>query len=51
MNLGTNTSGQLILFGSNYNTFINIIGNLSQIVISVLAFITTGYIIEKKIDL
>ena len=50
-NLGTNTPGQLILFGMNYNTFINIIGNLSQIVIGVLAFITTGHIIEKKIDL
>lgn len=43
--------GQLILFGMNYDAYINIIGNLSQIVFSVIAFLTTGYLIERKIDL
>lgn len=50
INIFGSVQGQTILLGNN-NIFINIIGSLSQIVISVLAFITTGYIIEKRIDL
>lgn len=45
------TIGNLMLIGTNSNAYINIIGNLTQIVLSVVAFISTGYLIEKKIDL
>lgn len=43
--------GQMMLFGTNYNAYVNIIGNLAQILIGVLIFTGTGYLIEKKIDL
>lgn len=43
--------GQMIVFGNNFDAYINIFGVLSMIIISVGAFLTTGYLIEKKIDL
>jgi len=43
--------GQMMVFGNNYEAHINIIGNLAQLLISIVAFLTTGYLIEKKIDL
>ncbi|CAK7025577.1 hypothetical protein CIW83_01690 [Tissierella sp. P1] len=45
------TMGQVIVFGNNFDAYINIFGVLSLIVISIGAFLTTGYLIEKKIDL
>ncbi len=50
-NFGNVTMGQVIVFGNNFDAYINIFGILSLIVISVGAFLTTGYLIEKKIDL
>lgn len=47
----SNGIGDLMIFGSNYTAYINILGTLSHIVISVAAFLGTGYLIEKKIDL
>lgn len=41
----------IVIFGNNAEAYINIVGILSQILFSTAAFITTGYIIEKKIDL
>ncbi len=41
----------MILFGNNYDAYVNIGAVLSHIIISVAAFLTTGYLIEKKIDL
>lgn len=46
-----NGVGNILIFGNNYNAYINIIGFLSHIVMSVAAFLGTGYLIEKKIDL
>ncbi|NMA83625.1 MAG: hypothetical protein GX962_07160 [Epulopiscium sp.] len=46
-----NDIGNIILFGRNYDTYLNIAGLLIQIIISVGAFLSTGYLIEKKIDL
>lgn len=46
-----NSMNDLILFGSNYSTYINIVGILTHIVMFVAAFLGTGYLIEKKIDL
>lgn len=46
-----NGVGNMLIFGNNYNAYINIIGFLSHIVMSVTAFLGTGYLIEKKIDL
>lgn len=43
--------GDMIIFGNNYQAYINISGILSHVLISVLAFLATGYLIEKKIDL
>ncbi len=43
--------GQMIVFGNNFDAYINIFGVLSMIIIGVGAFLTTGYLIEKKIDL
>lgn len=40
-----------ILFGTNYNAYINIPSFLFQIAVSVSAFLSTGYLLEKKIDL
>lgn len=50
-NLGNVAMGQVIVFGNNFDAYINIFGVLSLIVISVGAFLTTGYLIEKKIDI
>lgn len=50
-NLGNVAMGQVIVFGNNYDAYINIFGVLSMIIIGVGAFLTTGYLIEKKIDL
>lgn len=45
--------GDLIIFGGNndVDAYINIVGALSHIVIGIVAFLGTGYLIEKKIDL
>lgn len=42
---------QIIVFGNNFDAYINIFGVLSIIIIGVGAFLTTGYLIEKKIDI
>ncbi|MCK9443635.1 MAG: hypothetical protein M0Q14_03775 [Tissierellaceae bacterium] len=47
----TSGLGQLLLYGGDFNSYINIFGNLFQIAIAVLGFMGTGYLIEKKIDL
>lgn len=41
----------IIILGNNYGAYINIVGTLSNIVMSIAAFLGTGYLIEKKIDL
>lgn len=46
-----NGIGNIMILGNNYEAYINIIGNLTQLTISVLAFLATGYLIEKKIDI
>ena len=46
-----NIIGDLIMFGNNNLAYINIVGFLSYIVMSIGAFLGTGYLIEKKIDL
>lgn len=46
-----NGIGNIMILGNNYEAYINIIGNLAQLAISVLAFLSTGYLIEKKIDI
>ena len=43
--------GQLVLLGRGYSVYMNVVGILSHVAISVGAFLATGYIIEKKIDL
>lgn len=43
--------GSLILLGKNFDSYINIMGILSQLIIGVVTFLGTGYLIEKKIDL
>lgn len=47
----TNSGANTILFGQDFEAYLNIFGNLTQIGIAILAFFTTGYLIEKKIDL
>lgn len=47
----TSGLGQLLLYGGNFQSYINIIGNLFQVTVAVLGFMATGYLIEKKIDL
>ncbi len=42
---------EMMLFGNNREVYLNIIGTLSEILICIGAFMATGYIIEKKIDL
>ena len=46
-----NGIGDILILGSNYAAYINIVGFLSYIVFSVATFMGTGYLIEKKIDL
>ena len=46
-----NGIGDMLIFGNNYYTYINIVGFLTNIAMSVAAFLATGYLIEKKIDL
>lgn len=43
--------GDIFVLGNNYGAYINIVGTLSYIVMSLAAFLGTGYLIEKKIDL
>ncbi|WP_353093274.1 hypothetical protein [Tissierella praeacuta] len=45
------TKQQLILFGNNFDAYINIFGVLSMIIMGLGAFLATGYLIEKKIDI
>ncbi|MGN9163819.1 hypothetical protein ACTNDY_00845 [Tissierellaceae bacterium HCP3S3_D8] len=42
---------EMMLFGNNYEVYLNITGLLSEILICIGAFMATGYIIEKRIDL
>jgi len=42
---------QIILFGNNFDVYINVFGILSMLIIGISAFLATGYLIEKKIDL
>lgn len=46
-----NGIGNIMILGNNYEAYINIIGNLSQLAMSVGAFLATGYLIEKKVDI
>lgn len=41
----------IILMGPDLKLYINIFGQLFQVVIGIIAFLSTGYLIEKKIDL
>lgn len=43
--------GDILILGSNYGAYINIVGFLSYLVMSIATFLGTGYLIEKKIDL
>lgn len=40
-----------IIIGNNYNAYINMASFLFQLTVSIGAFLSTGYLIEKKIDL
>jgi len=42
---------QMILFGDNYQAYLNVTGLVIQLLMSIGAFLTTGYLIEKRIDL
>ncbi|MDR7856673.1 hypothetical protein [Tissierella sp.] len=42
---------QIILIDNNFNGYLNIASVLSHVLASVGAFLSTGYLIEKKIDL
>lgn len=46
-----NGIGNLMILGNNYEAYINVIGNLAQLAIAVAAFLATGYLIEKKVDI
>lgn len=46
-----NGIGDILLFGTNYGAYINIVGVLITVVMSIAGFLATGYLIEKKIDL
>lgn len=50
-NTGNMATEQIIAFGNNYDAYINIFGLLSMIAVCVVAFLSTGYLIEKKIDI
>lgn len=43
--------GEIFVYGNNFNGYINIFGNLAGLMLIVLGFLATGYLIEKKIDL
>jgi len=49
--LGNIAKHQIILFGNNFDVYINVFGILSMLIIGISAFLATGYLIEKKIDL
>lgn len=40
-----------IIIGNNYNAYINMASFLFRVVVCIAAFLSTGYLIEKKIDL
>lgn len=44
-------ANSLMFIGSDFKPYVNIFGNLSQIIVIVAGFLGTGYLIEKKIDL
>ncbi len=46
-----NNMGSLVFMGNNFNPYLNVFGNLFQIIVIVAGFLGTGYLIEKKIDL
>lgn len=50
-NTGNMATEQIIAFGNNFDAYINIFGLLSMIAVCVVAFLSTGYLIEKKIDI
>ncbi len=49
--LGNIAKHQIILFGNNFDVYINVFGILTMLIIGISAFLATGYLIEKKIDL
>jgi len=49
--LGNIAKHQIILFGNNFDVYINVFGILSMLIIGISTFLATGYLIEKKIDL
>lgn len=51
MEILSNGSNALMFMGSDFKPYLNIFGNLFQILIIVAGFLGTGYLIEKKIDL
>jgi hypothetical protein len=46
-----NESSALMFMGGDLKPYLNIFGNLFQIIVIVAGFLGTGYLIEKKIDL
>lgn len=40
-----------IIIGNNYNAYINMASFLFRVVVCIAAFLSTGYLIEKKVDL
>lgn len=46
-----NGENALMFMGSNFKPYLNIFGNLFQILVIITGFLGTGYLIEKKIDL
>lgn len=49
--LSRDMTGMLIFGDGGQFAYINIVGNISQLIIGIVAFFATSYLIEKKVDL